>query len=407
MDPTNELPPLFEAQLVLREPNIIFVPSLNPQDQDSLKIFVEGLIADIMNISSVVKRFSRTRDLSYLDEISTNSDIVDMKLDILQNVDQVIENAYEFCDNFENYAYLWLDNREHYLQQFLTYGRQLNNEENELVILKDSMAPKPKPPKMEQFREQIDNFENIFNEVEHMKTEEVFNAWFKVDIKPFKQALLNIIRKWGNMFKEHLVDNVTNSLTDLGKFIRSADEGLQQTVQEGDYQALVNVMGFLLNVKERQITTDDMFGPLRDTIELLQFYDQDIPEEVHVYLQELPEQWANTKKISVTVKQQVAPLQAAEVTFIRRRIIDFDAKILHYREVFKKYEFFYFLCKEPYRLMDRINRDLEIFEFQMKKIHESGSLFEVSVSDFKILKQCRKDMKMLKVLFEIFIFRKK
>lgn len=60
---------------------------------------------------------------------------------------------------------------------------------------------------------------------------------------------------------------------------------MQQTVAEGDYNALVNVMGYLLNVKERQSTTDDMFTPLRDTIELLKFYDQDIPEEVNVLLQ--------------------------------------------------------------------------------------------------------------------------
>lgn len=75
------------------------------------------------------------------------------------------------------------------------------------------------------------------------------------------------------------------SLCNLSSFIRQADEGLQQAVNEGDYKALVNVMGYLLNVKERQANTDEMFGPLRDTIELLKFYDQDIPEEVNVLLQ--------------------------------------------------------------------------------------------------------------------------
>lgn len=63
---------------------------------------------------------------------------------------------------------------------------------------------------------------------------------------------------------------------------------------------MVNVMGYLLHVKERQVTTDEMFGPQKDTIELLKFYDMDIPEEVNVYLQELPEQWNNTKKIAIT-----------------------------------------------------------------------------------------------------------
>ena len=60
---------------------------------------------------------------------------------------------------------------------------------------------------------------------------------------------------------------------------------MQQPVEEGDYERLVNVMGYLMNVKERQLTTDDMFEPLWQTIELLKFYDQELPEEVNVLLQ--------------------------------------------------------------------------------------------------------------------------
>lgn len=61
--------------------------------------------------------------------------------------------------------------------------------------------------------------------------------------------------------------------------------GLLQPVPEGDYEALVSVMGYLMNVKDRTATTDDMFQPLTETIELLKFYDMDIPEEVNVLLQ--------------------------------------------------------------------------------------------------------------------------
>lgn len=61
--------------------------------------------------------------------------------------------------------------------------------------------------------------------------------------------------------------------------------GLLQPVPEGDYDALVTVMGYLMNVKDRTATTDDMFQPLTETIELLKFYDMDIPEEVNVLLQ--------------------------------------------------------------------------------------------------------------------------
>jgi dynein heavy chain, axonemal len=131
------------------------------------------------------------------------------------------------------------------------------------------------------------------------------SSFFKVDVRPFQQSLMNIVRKWGNMFKNHLMDNVTNSLTDLGNFIRNASEGLLQSVTEGDYGGLVKLMGFLMNLKERSAVTDEMFEPLTDTIELMKYYDMDIPEEVNVLLQELPEQWSNIKKLAVTVKQQV------------------------------------------------------------------------------------------------------
>lgn len=85
-------------------------------------------------------------------------------------------------------------------------------------------------------------------------------------------------------------------------------------------------MGHLMAVKDRQAGTDEMFEPLKHTIELLKTYGQELPEEVHLQLQELPEQWNNCKKNAVTVKQQVAPLQAAEVAIIRRKCGQFDVR---------------------------------------------------------------------------------
>jgi hypothetical protein len=48
---------------------------------------------------------------------------------------------------------------------------------------------------------------------------------------------------------------------------------------------LVGCMGYLLAVKDRQATTDEMFEPLKQTIELLKTYEQEMPEEVHLQLQ--------------------------------------------------------------------------------------------------------------------------
>jgi dynein heavy chain len=46
--------------------------------------------------------------------------------------------------------------------------------------------------------------------VEGIKGTTVFEKWFRVDARPFRQALLNIIKRWSYMFKQHLIDHVTN-----------------------------------------------------------------------------------------------------------------------------------------------------------------------------------------------------
>lgn len=75
------------------------------------------------------------------------------------------------------------------------------------------------------------------------------------------------------------------SLKELGEFIKITDKGLTKHVDEGNYEGLVECMSHLIAVKDRQSMTDDMFDPLKQTIELLKTYEQEMPEEVHLQLQ--------------------------------------------------------------------------------------------------------------------------
>lgn len=60
---------------------------------------------------------------------------------------------------------------------------------------------------------------------------------------------------------------------------------LKKPLKEGDYDGLVEVMGHLMKVKERQAATDSMFEPLKQTIELLKTYGEEMPEEIYLKLQ--------------------------------------------------------------------------------------------------------------------------
>ncbi|XP_034234645.1 dynein beta chain, ciliary [Thrips palmi] len=398
MDAQEKLPPLFEAHLHLREPDIVFVPALDHSPQGFASI-VKELIADVLAMAGLIPCVGDHGD-TYEAEICDSDDIKEMTKDMMDGVETVISQANDFVLGLQGYSYLWLDERKAYLDNFLTYSRQLTSEEHDLLALMDPLAPTPSPPKMDHFREQIDNFEALLTEVEGLVSVKTFCSWFQVDLNPFKQALVNTVCKWGDMFKQHLINNVTLSLADLGSFIQKADEGLLQPVEEGDYDRLVSVMGYLMNVKTRAESTDDMFEPLRDTIALLQGYDQELPEEVNVLLKELPEQWENTKKIAQTVKQLVAPLQAIEVAAVRRRITAFDSQQTQYRDSFRRAPYFKYECEDPYGQLDAANERMAEYEAEMRRIQDSGSLFEVSIPEFKQLRQCRKELRMLKQLWD-------
>ena len=97
--------------------------------------------------------------------------------------------------------------------------------------------------------------------------------------------LMNTVKKWSYMFKQHLMDDITNSLKDLDEFVREKDKYLVREVAEGDYKSLVDMMGHLGGVREKTNTYDNMFDPLKKKIELLKSYGQEVPDDVYEKLQ--------------------------------------------------------------------------------------------------------------------------
>lgn len=57
---------------------------------------------------------------------------------------------------------------------------------------------------------QIDSYEKLYEEVSRCPSARVFHGWLQCDCRPFKQALLNTIRRWSLMFKRYLSDHVIN-----------------------------------------------------------------------------------------------------------------------------------------------------------------------------------------------------
>uniref|UniRef100_G1PM87 AAA+ ATPase domain-containing protein n=1 Tax=Myotis lucifugus TaxID=59463 RepID=G1PM87_MYOLU len=397
--------PFFQAQMILMPPEILFKPSLEREAGDGFYDLVEEMLCNSFRMSAQMKRVAAHLEIAnYQNDMDNMLGLAEVRQEIMNRVAGVISKVLDFRNSLDTYAYLWVDDRAEFMKQFLLYGQTVSAEE--LDAHANEEIPE-QPPTLEQFREQIDVYEALYVQMSKFDDFRVFDSWFKVDMKPFKVSLLNIIKKWSWMFQEHLLRFVIDSLNELQEFIKETDGGLQRELSEGDHDGLIDIMGHLLAVRSRQRATDELFEPLKETITLLETYGQKMPEQVYIQLEELPERWETTKKIAATVRHEVSPLQNAEVTLIRKKCILFDGKQAEFRERFKLYAPFGFHAENPYTVLDKANQELEALEEEMLQMQESTRLFEVVLPEYKPMKQCRREIKLLKGLWDVIAYVKR
>ncbi|KAM5271528.1 dynein axonemal heavy chain 11 [Ctenodactylus gundi] len=394
--------PFFQAQMILMPPEIIFKPSLEREAADGFYDLVEEMLCSSFRMSAQMKRVAAHLEIeNYQDDMDNMLGLAEIRQEIMTRVADVISKVLDFRKSLETYAYLWVDDRGEFMKHFLMYGHTMSSEEVDAHAKED--VPE-QPPTLEQFKEQIDVYEALYVQMSKFDDFRIFNGWFKVDMKPFKVTLLNVIKKWSWMFQEYLLRFVVDSLNELQEFMKETDAGLQREWSEGDHNGLVDIMGHLLAIRNRQRATDELFEPLKETITLLESYGQNMPEQVYAQLEELPERWETTKKIAAVVRHEVSPLQNAEVALIRKRCILFDEKQTEFRERLRSYAPLGFNAENPYTMLDKANQELETLEDEMGQMQDSAHLFEVALPEYRQMKQCRRDIRLLKELWDVIIY---
>ncbi|KAM8815016.1 dynein axonemal heavy chain 9 [Rhynchonycteris naso] len=392
------LNPLFEAQLSLEIPELVFHPSLELGVKGGLYDTVEGLVTSIFRISSLVPRLS-AQNISphYQADVEGMADLARMRGVLLERVQSTMALGCSYRDTFSRYSYLYVEDRKETLGQFLLYGRVLTPEELEAQAEDD--IPE-NPPSLHQFKAQIDTYEKLYEDVCRLEPTKVLDSWLRIDVRPLRASLLNVIKRWSLTFKQHLVDYVTYSLADLEDFIKKSESILLKEVEQGDFQGLVEVMRHLTALKDRRSGTDEMFEPLKQTIELLKTYEQEVPETVFRQLEELPEKWNGVEKLAATARQHVAPLQASSVAVLRQTCTAFEADQRRFHQRFRAEAPFRFDSPDPYPMLDARHREIQRMESTLASICDSASLFEVSVPDYKLLRKCRREACQLKELWD-------
>ena len=88
---------------------------------------------------------------------------------------------------------------------------------------------------------------------------------------------------------------------------------------------LMDAMGYIRDVRKAMDETSEMFGPLRETMTLLKSAGIDMADtkvqdmSVHEYLEIAPSQWDSLVNKTFQKKEDILPLQTAEVVNLKVR----------------------------------------------------------------------------------------
>ncbi|GBP61181.1 Dynein heavy chain 17, axonemal [Eumeta japonica] len=341
--------------------------------------------------------YEHSINVMYGNDIAEESGLIDLYHEISKRIENSINDVIQYAKKYEKYGYLWLDDRQEVLADFLKYGRIITPEEMDRIRYETGADPPETKPTLESYQEEINKYNNLYNEVSALPTNYLFNGWLKLEMKRLNQLILNIICKWSNLYKQNLKDYVQNSLDDLEAFIAYASKELSVDLADDDYDGLLKIMGVLGEVRSKQDQgTDTMFDPLRDIMYVLKDYGVEFPEDTYDQLDMLPEKWRNLVRLSTMVRNNIAPLQATQAALVTKRVALINLRLTMYREKYKRKDMFLECCAEPYMIIDSTQKELVHYEDIVEYLNKSCSMFDLQPPEQKFLKLCRKELKLIK-----------
>jgi dynein heavy chain, axonemal len=343
--------PLFEARLELQAPYLCFFPVMdnNLKYTKGFLTIVTSMIANILNMTDLIPIIAQPSDAQetvtfafYLQMYNNKErkdrdfeDIENIQMDIISMTRECIKDAQDFAKEFDKYSFLWLTDKKRHLSDFLKYGRKLTADEQD-EIENGLLELKEKPPELNDFKNMIEYYDQLYNEIEKIDELHNVNTFLRVNLNDLKYGLLNLVCKWSYLFKEYLRNKVIDDLRELEDFIRDSTALLEQEPTNEDYDLLLRILKTLSLINERERKTDEMFEPLKKIVDLLKTYDVTFDERIGDQFAELPEKWITLKKLGVLVKQSIASVQSYQVDLIKKRIMLFDLRTKLYHEKFMK-----------------------------------------------------------------------
>ena len=319
--------PMLEISLDLYASNVLFRPDvLEASGGDGIRDTVNTWIKDIFQVAGLFKRLD-VPEGSYIKEMQENMEVAGQLAAINDSLSMNEEECLKFKHEYEKYKYLWATD---IATAFATFVDNARKEGPGGLVLYDLPA----------FDQEITKYHDVLAEITALKPMTDI-GWLRINSQPIKQALSTWVTKWTYQYTEFLHHHVVNELRNLNNFIRVTNEGLDAEVADNDNAALMGVMSHIRNVRKKMDSMSEMFAPLRDIVQMLKGHGSQVEGligelSVQEYLESAPLKWDALVNKTFRKKEEILPLQNAEVENIKAKLEEFFLSMREFRNDFRK-----------------------------------------------------------------------
>ena len=384
---------------------------------ETLYDIVNGWVESFYHAARTFKRLDDNEG-RYVKEMMDDPSVQMLLAQLQESVARAEVTAVEFREKFARYSSLWSKDMAAELADFCAanyFELPKTDEQLKAEAEANGEAPPPQPrvPDLAKFEAEITRFREIGEVVQGIKTPTDL-GWLRINSQPVKTALGAMVAAWGSTFAEHVADYVVGAVNDLAAFVTNTVDGTNVEVTEENPGPLKSVMKVLMEARKTSFHRKAIVAPLRSAVALLKRAGVALDERrvegvgaksglsIIEYIDQADLLLDAAIKKTYSKKEQIYPLQNAEMENIKKQAQAFDDSVRTFWNGFRKNAPYTFSgsVDEAYAQLNAYFVDLMAIEKGLVDLNEVENLFELPISRFNETAQCRVQLKLLKTMWD-------
>ena len=410
------------------------------------------VVDDIKSIADVVRHLS-DHSKSFRVKIEYDPEIIKMTSMFLSTIDGEVESARQYRNNvFLPYAFLWTENRQQFLQDFLRETNKINSKDQlvtaELALAKivtqndqdtnkkenldgsgsggggggsgsttatvevsdietGSTQVMMSAPNIPEFEEMVSKYTHIEHLVTEMPSAQRFD-FISLDCEPIKNSLRNATGRWTLTFTNYLEQYIDVSVTDFYRFIELVSDGIKGgeigwRPEDYDKDRLTKLMKYLFTIQQYTKHYENLVEPLQSIVALLRKSGVAVHKVTVKKIDRMRTKWTEMLHHVYTVRDALSAVQSLETEKIYRKEEQLMLAIETYSKTQESDLPTYVMDdhSEAYSILDRLYLDLKQLENDQQQMKSAQELFGMDVIDVSALARHRNTLGSFKQMWDI------